>query len=397
MMMLDALEARAGDRPTALRSTEEIVSTRPDVVRAGGMEVALLRRLQRKAEASKRLAFWKGQDPTNSFLRYESIQLDQSDPGLMPHLPADPERILEIATDYMRFGLYEDALDVISRDYPSGPEVSGEPGLRHPSSYPLIAYYRGFCRYALGKDGSADFAAASSMPTSYVFPNRPESFAVLHHAVEVNPSDATAHFLLGSLYLSGGMSKQALQEWETTRGIKPVIPTLHRDMGYTILKSGESPERAIELFREGMKYDPHNVDLYLGLEEAVERAGQPVSERARALQSFQELQSAPAVLVFRLVRLLGDAGEFDEAEKQLVDRFFPREEGGANVREIYVGLRLRRARTIAAQRQCPSALDIVRHLGEPVASLPFTSKGLDLFISSAASKQAVKEIQALCR
>ncbi len=397
MMMLAALEARAGDRPTALRMIQEIVSNRPDLVRAGGMEVALLRRLQRKAEASKRLAFWKGQDPTNSFLRYESIQLDQSDPGLMPHLAADPERILEIATDYMRFGLYEDALDVISRDYPSGPEVSGEPGMLHPSSYPLIAYYRGFCRYALGKDGSADFAAASSMPTSYVFPNRPESFAVLHRAVEVNPSDATAHFLLGSLYLSGGMSKQALQEWETTRGIKPVIPTLHRDMGYTILKSGESPERAIELFREGMKYDPHNVDLYLGLEEALERAGQPVSERARALQSFPELQSAPAVLVFRLVRLLGDAGEFDEAEKQLVDRFFPREEGGANVREIYVGLRLRRARTIAAQRQCPSALDIVRHLGEPVASLPFTSKGLDLFISSAASKQAVKEIQALCR
>ena len=191
--------------------------------------------------------------------------------------------------------------------------------------------------------------------------------------------------------------ERAIQEWETTRGIKPVIPTLHRDMGYTILKSGESPERAIELFREGMKYDPHNVDLYLGLEEALERAGQPVSERARALQSFPELQSAPAVLVFRLVRLLGDAGEFDEAEKQLVNRFFPREEGGANVREIYVGLRLRRARTIAAQRQCPSALDIVRHLGEPVASLPFTSKGLDLFISSAASKQAVKEIQALCR
>src|SRR5258708_40212257 len=124
-----------------------------------------------------------------------------------------------------------------------------------------------------------------------------------------------------------------------------------------------------------MKYDPHNVDLYLGLEEALERAGQPVSERARALQSFPELQSAPAVLVFRLVRLLGDAGDFDEAEKQLANRFFPREEGGANVRELYITLKLKRAQSIAAQGQCPSALDIVRHLGEPVAGLSFTSKG----------------------
>jgi len=397
MMQLAALEARAGDRLSALKMMQEVVSNRPDLVRAGAMEVALLRALQRKDEATKRLAFWKGQDPTNSFLRYEAIRLGQSDPSLMAHLAADPERILEIATDYLRFGLYEDALDVLSRQYPSGTEVIGEPGAVHPGSYPLIAYYRGFCRYALGKDGSADFAAASSMPTSYVFPNRPESFAVLHRAIEVNPNDAPAHFLLGSLYLSGGMPKPALQEWETARGIKPAIPTLHRNLGYTMLKSGESPERAIEIFREGVQYDSRNVDLYLGREEAMEKAGRPARERARALQEFPELQNAPAVLIFRLVGLLSDAGDFDEAEKQLVNRFFPREEGGANVRDIYIALKLKRAESIAAQGQCPSALDIVRHLGEPVAGLSFTSKGLDPSISSAASKQAVAEIQAICR
>jgi hypothetical protein len=193
------------------------------------------------------------------------------------------------------------------------------------------------------------------------------------------------------------MPQQALQEWETARGIKPAIPTLHRSMAYTALKSGQSPERAIELFREGTKYDAQNVDLYLGLEEAMEKAGRPASERASALESFPELQSAPAVLVFRLVRLLGDARQFDEAEKQLASRFFPREEGGTNVRAIYVALRLKRAASSAAQGQCRSALDIVGHLGEPVASLSFTSKGLDPFISSPVSKQAVEEIRANCR
>jgi hypothetical protein len=43
-------------------------------------------------------------------------------------------------------------------------------------------------------------------------------------------------------------------------------------------------------FQEGVRYDPHNVDVYLGLEEAMEKAG----ERVRALQSFPELSSAPA-------------------------------------------------------------------------------------------------------
>lgn len=396
MMLLAGLEAKAGNRYKALNMIQEVVSKRPELARAGGLEVALLRATQRKADAVRRLAYWHRHDPASSFLRYESILLGRSDPDLLAHLAADPERILEIATDYMRFGLYEDALDVLSRQYPSGAGVIGEPGVLHPDFYPLIAYYRGFCHEALGKDGRSDFAAASGMPTTYVFPNRAESFAVLRRALAVNPGDATAHFLLGSLYLSGGMSNQALQEWQTARAIKPAIPTLHRDMGYTLLKSGESPERAIELFREGMKYDSGNVDVYLGLEEAMEKAGRPAGERATALQSFPELQSAPAVLVFRLVRVLGDAGEFDEAEKQLANRFFPREEGGANLREIYVALRLKRAGALAAQGQCPAALDIVRHLGEPVVSLPFTSRGLAPFLSSPSSKQAVKQIEDTC-
>jgi hypothetical protein len=91
---LAGLEAGAGDRLSALRMIQEVVSNRPDLTRAGGIEVGLLRAVERKAEATKRLAFWKRQDPTSSFLRYEGIRLGQSDPGLMAHLAADPERIL---------------------------------------------------------------------------------------------------------------------------------------------------------------------------------------------------------------------------------------------------------------------------------------------------------------
>ncbi|PYX03355.1 MAG: hypothetical protein DMG86_03890 [Acidobacteria bacterium] len=235
------------------------------------------------------------------------------------------------------------------------------------------------------------------MPTNYVFPNRPESFAVLHRAIEIDPKDATAHFLLGSLYLSGAMTGPALQEWETARRIKPSIPTLHRNMGYAVLQSSESPDHAIELFREGMKYDPDNVDLYLGLEEAMEKAGRPAVERARALQSFPKLQSAPAALVFRLVQLLGEAGDFDQGERQLANRFFAREEGGANVRQIYVGLKLARAKSLAKHGQCDVAQETVHHAGDPVSSLSFTAKGLGPFLTSDASKTTMTEIQTLCR
>jgi hypothetical protein len=101
-------------------------------------------------------------------------------------------------------------------------------------------------------------------------------------------------------------------------------------------------------------------------------------------------------LVLRLVRLLGDAREFDPAEKLLADRFFAKEEGGADVREIYVTLRLKRARALAARGQCGPALGIVRNLGEPVANLLFTARGLGPFVTSGAAKNAIEEIEALC-
>ena len=397
MMALAALESREGQRERALRIVQELVSNRPDLIQAGGMEVALLRALRRQAEARKRLGFWRQKDPTCSLLRYEALRLGANDPALLAHLAGDPERILEIAADYMRFGLYEDALDVLSRQYTSGSEVVSEPGALHPSSYPLIAYYRGHCRYALGKDGRADFEAGSRMPTSFVFPNRAESFPVLRRAIEIYPDDTTAHLLLGSLYLSGGMTGPAMQEWEAVRRILPATPTLHRNMGYTVLRSGGSPERAIEYFREGMSYDSHNVDLILGLEEAMDKSGRPAIERARTLQSFPGLQSAPSALVFRLVRLLAEAGEFDPAEELLVNRFFAKEEGGTDVREIYVTLRLKRAKSLAAQGQYRAALRIVHHLGEPVASLPFTTRRLGPFVASNTARQAMEEIEAMCR
>src|SRR5215469_10566917 len=210
LFALAAEEAKSNNLGESLLAIEKALQEHSGLIRLGGMEVALLRNLHRIDEAKKQLALFRQDDPTSSLLRYEAVLLGSSDPTLFAHLAVDPERILEIASDYIRFGLYRDALDLLERNYPSGPEVVGEPGTLPPASYPLMGYYRGYCRQTLGKDGRPDFAAASLMPTTYVFPSRPESFAILRQAVATNQQDATAHFLLGSLYLSGGMSDAAM-------------------------------------------------------------------------------------------------------------------------------------------------------------------------------------------
>ena len=151
--------------------------------------------------ARDRLASWRAVDPTSSFLRYEATRLGAADEALWAHLAADPERILEIAVDYMRFGLLRRSRRRCSRGRtPRARASSASPACRSPEAYPLIAYYRGFCRYALGQDGAADYAAASADADDLRVP----APARVDHGADATPSladpdDATAHFLLGSL------------------------------------------------------------------------------------------------------------------------------------------------------------------------------------------------------
>jgi tetratricopeptide (TPR) repeat protein len=397
LMALSEIEARAGNRERALSLIQEVIQYAPALSRAGNMELALLRSLGRAADAKSRLAYWESEDRTNSFLRYEATKLGASDPTLLAHLAGDPQRVLEIAVEYMNLGMYSDAAALLAQPFPSGPEVVSEPGMVPPQSYPLVAYYRGYCRYLLGQDGRTDFDAASAMSTRYVFPNRPESRAVLKRASEVNPQDATAHFLLGELYLASGETAPALEEWEIARRLKPSIPTLHRNMGYAVLASGQPPQKAIELFRDGTKYDSHNVDVYLGLERAMDKAGQPASERVQALESYPDLTKAPAALVFRLVQVLSDAEQFEAAEKLLAGRFFPREEGGVSGGEIYARVRLKHAALLASKHHCSDALEIVNQLRASVSTVPGTDEKVAQYTTTATAKQTIAQVQNACQ
>jgi tetratricopeptide (TPR) repeat protein len=201
---------------------------------------------------------------------------------------------------------------------------------------------------------------------------------------------------MGSLLLSGGMVDAAMSEWETARRINPRIPVLHRNMAYTVLATGGDPEKAIALFMEGVKADAANIGLYHGLDLAMTKANRPAADRANALLGYPDRKTLPAALVYKLALALAEAGRFDEAEQQFADRFFPREVGGVNVRQVYLEVRVRRAQALAAKGDCPRALDIVNHLGDTVTGLPFTQDGLWTFIVSARFHQMIGEARKPC-
>jgi tetratricopeptide (TPR) repeat protein len=392
---LAALDARKGDLNKAHEKLSTAYAESPGALRLSDLEVTLRRHLGDVEAAKRRLTKLQLTDPANSFLRYEATLLGDEDAALWQHLAADPERILNIIVFYMHFGFFADALDLLSRGYPSGEGVVSEPGMPRPQDYPLIYYYRGYCREMLHQDGMADFRAAAQMATTYVFPNRPESMEVLKRALSLNPADANAHALLGSLYMSGGMQDAAMKEWNDARALNPAIPALLRNMGYTALYSKQPPERAIEWFIQGIKFEPQNAENYLGLERALREAGRPPEERVAALQKFPG--PAPAAsLIFQLARDLADAGRYDDAQKELATRFIPLEEGGASQLDIYLEIKLKQANALAANHQCGTARNLIQHLDDPAPQLSLTKEALALALRSPRMQKQIADAQASC-
>src|ERR1035441_6053417 len=77
-------------------------------------------------------------------------------------------------------------------------------------------------------------------------------------------------------------------------------------------------------------------------------------------------------------------------------RFFPREEGGTNVRQVWIRVRALEAQSDATAGRCEAALATVDGIGTAVESLVFTRDGLERFIAAPPNQAALGIAEARC-
>ena len=395
-LQLARLSAREGDFAGALRQLQTIASDSPRSSMAGALEVAVLRRQGRRADAIERARYWRTVDPTSSLLRYELTLLGTDDKELWPHLGADANRVLDLVDQYLDIGAYDEAIGLLQREYPRVDPPARENGSVLPRDSPLVAYYLGYVRERLKGSGNADYARGRVLPTAYVFPSRGSSYAVLKAALQSNPEDATARALLGSLYLASGLVEPAVEEWQRVRTVTPAIPTLHRNLGLALLHGSPNYKEARAVLEEGTKADSGNVEIYLTLDGVLSAADASPRERATALERFPNSERMPASMVFKLALALAEAGDATAAERLFHDRFFPQEEGGTSVRSVYAQVRLVSARTAADGGNCAAAEAILDSLPREQRDLPFTAGGLAAVLQPPAMARQVAAIEWIC-
>jgi tetratricopeptide (TPR) repeat protein len=364
-LKLAELAARAGNRAQAAQYLREVLRIAPHDLRA--------------REELIELESPSARPPEMSILRSQAIA-------------SDAARLLGLADLLMRLGLWRNSLAMLSRTYPALPPEQREPGVPLPQNDPLVAYYRAYCRAQLREAAGADYEAASKMATAYVFPNGAQTLAVLEAAVAARPGDATAHYLLGNLRLQSGLVDQAVDEWQTARRIDGAIPVLDASLGRTFLRIRHDPRPALEVFRAGLAVDPQNAQVYAGIDEALSILEAPAAERVSALERYPDKAGMPARLIYELALSYAEDGRFKAAGALFQNRFFAREEGGVNVRQVWVRVRALEA----AQAACPAALEILDGLGDAAPGLPFTRDGLAPFLAEAGNQPALGSVEARC-
>ncbi|MBV8810927.1 MAG: DUF5107 domain-containing protein, partial [Acidobacteriaceae bacterium] len=389
-LRLAELEARSGRMREAERYLEESLRAAPDDLRAAEELVAVREALGDPDSARTFAQKWLERHPLSYFLREELGTPD------LPHLGADPDRVLNIAAQYVRLGLYQPALQVLSRSYPAPPADQSEPGAVLPQNHVLVAYFRAYCKQKLGEPAEQDYAAASQLSTRYTFPNRAEALEVLQAALRARPSDGTAHYLLGTLLFSRGLTDAAIEEWNAAVKFAPETPVLHADLGKALLRVKRDAGAAVPVFQEGIAVDSKNADLYTGIDQALSILERPAGDRVRALEKYPDLAHMPSALVYELALNRAEAGDFTGAENLFRNRFFPREEGGTNVRQVWVEVRLQQALSLEQQGHCSAAASIAANLTGEMPGLAFTQDGLAPVVDSARTQYLLGVLNSRC-
>jgi hypothetical protein len=116
----------------------------------------------------------------------------------------------------------------------------------------------------------------------------------------------------------------------------------------------------------------------------------------KELERYPDLKQMPNPLVYELALNRAEAGDYEGATSLFHDRFFSREEGGTNVRQVWVEVRLLQAAALAKAGDCQNALKIVDTLAKSVEGLSFTLDGLDPFVEASRSRYLRAEIYTSC-
>jgi tetratricopeptide (TPR) repeat protein len=242
---------------------------------------------------------------------------------------AREHKLLEVAVEYIRANLYDDAERILNA------------GILKGLDGPMVHYYLGF---VYGKLQQVDemkkhYRIGDSKNPDYVFPYRIEEEEILRSVITITASPK-ARYYLGNLLFHFGRFDEAIKEWRIAEQNGLKHPVLHRNLGFAYYKLYRDYERAMKEYEEAIAMDPLNYRLYLEYYEVCSMAR--LFEKAiEALEKISGRVKKESVLAALSVAYVND-GKCDEALKILEENTFTPAEGYYGYWELFVEAYVRR-------------------------------------------------------
>ncbi len=355
---LAELSARAGNYVQAAEQVREALVTNALDSRALGLQSALLRRLGRSEEAQQAAARMVEADPLD-FLARNELYLAQTKAGLpsaketlatLRELMRDEvQSYLELAADYMSWGAWPEAIEILRRPVDSQ--------MKFAATYPLVHYYLGYLYEQSGDSGRAAeyYRKAQAMPADYCFPFRLETEEVLKAALKVNPSDPRAHYYLGNL-LYDLQPQRAITYWEKSREMDAGFAPVHRNLGWGYYRTQSDVPKAIQSYEQAVAHANQDPRWFLELDSLYELGNVAPERRLATLEKNHQVLLDRKETLTREIMVLLLNGKLDQAIDYLTNNFFHVREGGGEIHDVYVDAHLLKGLELMNEKKYREAL-----------------------------------------
>jgi tetratricopeptide (TPR) repeat protein len=348
------------DFATALNHIDRALATNAWNTKAMDLKAAVLRHLGRHEESEQIASKVLDVDPLDFWAHNElylaksaAESADQADKQLntmKKRMRDDVQSHLELAVDYGNSGLWDEAIEVLSRLDTS----DGKKATSHPMPYYYLAFYSD--KKAQTQKAQKYYNLAAKMPPDYCFPFRLESIEVLRTAFTKNPDDARAHYYLGNLFYDH-QPENAVKEWEKSVAIDDTFATAHRNLGFAYARDLDDVTKAITSYEKAVACNPKDPRLYYELDLLYQRDGKmSPQKRLELLEKNNETVVKRDDAFSRKVLLYVQLGDYDKALELMMNRHFHTWEGGATVHGAYVDSHLLRGTNRSKAGQYRQAL-----------------------------------------
>ena len=258
----------------------------------------------------------------------DDVLLGALEAELLELTRADAENHIEMAIRFARCGDYADAIKVL--------ELSASESEKRIMS-PLLYYYQAYYHQHMDEPVKAGnlLKKASGMNPKYCFPYRLETFPVLEWAIQENPADAQAYYLLGNLLKKSQRPEEAVAAWERSVKLDPENVVAQRNLGQVYHEEGDL-HKAKTAYEAAIQADPSAGKAITELGAIHWELKLPLTEQIALFEENIEVVRENNPAVSQLVLLYILTGNNLEAVKLLNNTHFNSWEGKYGIHQLWI-------------------------------------------------------------